>query len=1405
MNDFDFRQIAPRCGGPRESFEELCCQLASRTLPREISCTRLRGAGGDGGVECFADLPDGTRIGWQAKYVFEIDSLIKQITISLTTALQIHKTLTRYIVCLPFNLTGKTARRGQSEQEKFAKWQKERVDKVTAEGRKISIELWPESKIRSLLIDHDTNGGIREFFFNHTVLSPEWFSAHLDTARATAGPRYTPELNVETDLWKWFASFGRTGLWSCTLEEKIRACRKTHRPLSSAIRRIENKTGSPVWPSGLRNDAESAIVEISAFLDKCINLTLTDNHQLYKACVLQIDTILGRLEYLENQLAGEIETQHGVGTADSRSFRQFEAEYNCRFPTANLDVTRDTITVFRDLSDWLRSPACFLAFERTFVLTGVAGSGKTHGVCDAAHRRFGERLLTCVVFGHVFRGEPDPWTRTLETLGLPITIGMNGLLDALNAAGEASGSPLILCVDAINETRPLRYWHERISAVGQAVQRRPHLRLCVTCRTSFESYCLPVGNSLLMIEHVGFAGIERDACKAFFQHYEIDPPIEPILRPEMANPLYLKLVCETLRSRGQTRLPPGWAGIASAIVGLLDEKEKQFSSEFETSVGAKNVSVSIRAIARVIADSGDTVLSWSRAQQVIAEVKPQANTLSVLDWLVRADLLIEDAPRAGSPPDAESTVRPAFERIGDFLIAGELFSKIDQTQLAASCRPGGALNSYLSDRQAVEQNGALLGALSILIPEQIPDAELPNMVEDRDVRAAVLKIAVKSFPWRHPRTLTTVSCALMREAIGTKDFSWEAMDVLLSISWRPSTLDAIWVDGILREKSMPERDTYWCVFLHDRYESNSSPRRLIDAAFELPLHNVDRAIAERWATILLWFTAAADRRVKDRATRAVTALLIAHPDVIPNVLQRMLDSGDDEVLERVLLVCYGALIVSRNLEVITSVANIVLSAFRGEPTAFDNALIRDHIRCIAELARECTVPPDGSDPELTMHPIDSEWPLVLPSDEEIKRWEELPKLVHSCLHDDFFCYSMNSIHQWFHAVPKTDMAKWILGRVASGFSYEGSGCEDYDKYMLGKYGFGRAREMWAERIGKKYQWIAMCQLGSRLHDHVERKLDSWEQAPQRTPLILIEERKLDPTLLTLVAKSKRTVDPWWLNSSVDFELCKQLTDVDWVMTNADLPSMERLLSVVERDGQKWRLLVSCPSWGERRDEDSDFGKPYRHVWIHLKGYLIPKTKFVTAYNRLHRRNFFGRWIPDGSTLMYGFAGEYPWATPFNTDPEDSPGRIADGDDSSVSYLPCWNQLAVEWEYDASLPENFHMYLPGRVFFIPPKLWWNGRDGYRLLNDKTIFRDPSIAEGGPSALIADADHLHARLDKMGLRLMWVLLGEKIIIGRPDSEQTPRCTFSQTALLNENGSIETGARVFFEDYNKDTCAL
>jgi len=850
-------------------------------------------------------------------------------------------------------------------------------------------------------------------------------------------------------------------------------------------------------------------------------------------------------------------------------------------------------------------------------------------------------------------------------------------------------------------------------------------------------------------------------------------------------------------------MPSGWHGITQTIRAFLNEKEIQFATEHETSVSANTVSRSLKAIVRAIVDSGESTLPWSQAQRVISHAMPQAGSWDVIEWLERADLLMVDAPATNSPLSGDSLVRPAFERLGDFLLAEEALERSKhETGLDVACQPGGLIYTMFKEVVALEQNNGILSALSILVPEHNPGLELPNLVKDELIRSSLVQLTVQSFPSRNPDTFTKVSASLIREALGQRDLSARAMDAVLAVSFRPSAIDAIWLDALLKQYPLARRDAFWCCYLHDRFESaKGTVPRLIDAAFELPLEQLEPEIAERWATVLFWFTAAADRRIKDRATRAVTAVLTAHTKIIPNLMQRFLDCDDDVIRERVLLACYGALIISQDAEVVQLLTVILHDAYYHDPMMFDNAMIRDHIRCINELAQELGTLVDGGDPKITMKPIDSEWPLALPSNGEVKRWGELPKLARSCLEDDFFIYTMGCLSPWEHTMPKEEMGKWILLRVARDFGYEGSGCEKYDRYMLSKYGPGRSRPGWAERIGKKYQWIAMYQLASRLHDHVEPKQDRWKPEPLRTPLILLEERKHDPTLPLKITERELHASNWWIAESADLDSSKMLTDEEWVRRQEDIPALEKLLSVVEHDGQDWRLLVSYPSWGHL-DADAGLDKQYRQVWMHIEGYLVQKNDLYTAYKSLQRRNLFGKWMPEGATWFYGFAGEYPWATPFNIEPEEWHSRGGTTNDFPLNYQPSWNELVIGQKYDASLPRDIQIVVPARTFFSSSDLWWNGQDGYCLVNGKTVFRDPSVVEAGPGSLLVDANDLMERLDKLGLRLIWTLLGEKRILGGAYSSPTPQRTFSQVAYLSEDGSLQIGERVFFEDYDKDT---
>src|SRR6202008_3747037 len=116
-------------------------------------------------------------------------NLLAQLDEPLATALKLHPTLSRYIVCFPTDLTGKTNRKGRSGVEKFQYWRDIHEQATKSRGRTLVIEPRSASILLSLMLKYDVSGGIRQYFFNEIVLSPSWLTHHLTQARASAEPR----------------------------------------------------------------------------------------------------------------------------------------------------------------------------------------------------------------------------------------------------------------------------------------------------------------------------------------------------------------------------------------------------------------------------------------------------------------------------------------------------------------------------------------------------------------------------------------------------------------------------------------------------------------------------------------------------------------------------------------------------------------------------------------------------------------------------------------------------------------------------------------------------------------------------------------------------------------------------------------------------------------------------------------------------------------------------------------------------------------------------------------------------------------------------------------------------------------------------------------------------------------
>lgn len=281
-------------------------------------------------------------------------------------------------------------------------------------------------------------------------------------------------------------------------------------------------------------------------------------------------------------LRSEYAEEWGESVADSPGFRQFMSEYQVSFPAAHVDAARDLLRELRALEGWLEGPSGLLPEAGAMLIRGVAGVGKTHAIVDEATERQHKGYRSFVFFGEDFRTGEDPWTKMAAKLGLGVGVGREELLGAMDAAAEASGSVGIVFVDALNETRPdRRAWRAWLPTMVAQIARYENLKLCVSCRDSYLGEVVPAGSRLPEVEHNGFAGVEFEAIRKFFEHYGLERPSAPLMQPEFTVPLFLQMVCRSLQTMGRTTLPPGMQGITAVVDLFFSANNKRIAEEID--------------------------------------------------------------------------------------------------------------------------------------------------------------------------------------------------------------------------------------------------------------------------------------------------------------------------------------------------------------------------------------------------------------------------------------------------------------------------------------------------------------------------------------------------------------------------------------------------------------------------------------------------------------------------------------------------------------------------------------------------------------------------------------------------------------------------------------------------------
>jgi hypothetical protein len=378
QSSLKFRDLRTAEHGIRDSFEEFCCQLFRRApeVHAHSRYRRVRGEGGDGGVEALWIAPNNGVWGLQAKFFTTLGAQQKaQLTKSVRQASANYPNLIRYTVCLPTNLTGRTGakagkpRRGQ--HEKLSEWIDEWSAELARRGRSVMFEIWDESELLGRLALADTTGGLTRYWFDKEALTPAWFSERLAEATVQAGPRYSPQFAVATPLDAAIQAFGRSEFWIKKVEEltkrysdKLDWWRRT-----AAARNLQLVSS---LPAGFTDEANMVLAHAESLEQHLGAVGETPEVMTLQSFKDAVSLSIEHATQLEPRLKDALVTQHGDG-ADSPGFRQWRAEYMADFPMAPLDHLRDLVVVLTEVKALAFQPEGELPAASAMLLRGEAG------------------------------------------------------------------------------------------------------------------------------------------------------------------------------------------------------------------------------------------------------------------------------------------------------------------------------------------------------------------------------------------------------------------------------------------------------------------------------------------------------------------------------------------------------------------------------------------------------------------------------------------------------------------------------------------------------------------------------------------------------------------------------------------------------------------------------------------------------------------------------------------------------------------------------------------------------------------------------------------------------------------------------------------------------------------------
>lgn len=756
-------------------------------------------------------------------------------------------------------------------------------------------------------------------------------------------------------------------------------------------------------------------------------------------------------------------------------------------------------------------------------------------------------------------------------------------------------------------------------------------------------------------------------------------------------------------------------------------------------------------------------------------------------------LLNEGVLTQGLDYDGNEYVYITYERLEDYFLADRIVEAYGQ----------------LSEEEFIQKYSWVLNRPDLLQYVGIIFAELKNKelcdvfsVDDEMNKYQIRDAFLYGLLWRKTDSITERTIEYVNSEIFAYQYSFgHFIDILFAVSARlEHRFNAHKSFGFFARGKMPDRDSEFVPIFDKLYDDpDSALHRLVEwGCFYSNSQRVDEYIAECYASILCWLLISPNNLLRDRATKAMRRILESHIDALMIVMNRFEDIDDPYILERIYAVAFGGVVEEKDPQKVRKLAQYVYVNVFDKEEVYPNILLRTFAKNIIDYARYigCLNKDDFCKDKITP-PYKSKFPSI-PTDEEISKykigydspgfkdyhWAQnaiLSSMKVNSSRDGYgggYGYFGRYIFQaYFAAWPQLhpiDLKNIAIKRIFDlGYDVEKHG--EYDRHCTNHVIVGNQRGK-RERIGKKYQWIALYDLAARVSDSFTRNVEDESCETHQeyckgsfNPNI----RNIDPTIMAFsnILSEK--------NNVVEYSI-PDITFEDWLddFDSPPIPTFEQCVKT-NYNGHEFLLVAGEHKWSDEKKLGYDcYEFPRKRLWHLINAYIVKHEHSESLLSSLDGVDFMGRWMPEAHDESSMYNKEYYWSeadkffkTPFycGEDWVDIDFRDQDINFPEKVLVPVKRYLSERRGDLNVMPEDvpaLSWYKPCEELFSKLRLQYkcNSNSVFVDGQGEMVCFDSSELLGQDIGFYIRRDKLIKFLQDNGYALIWTSLCEKDIISR-----------------------------------------